>query len=201
SIRTSLLASAGAARRWRPRKPPCYAPSPRKPSRVRGGFRPKDPKPGRDPRSPCEAQALHEEGGPTVVDPLLVATTLVDRTSEPVQRPDGRSDLGGNAFVEGEVADLIRPQLDPVRDVLTVPGLGDTGRGIGVLACLPQAERDAGLVTGVGQAVPDEPGLVPELAQHPVLCDVGELLERALLDLIRSDTNMLHGCSPLLVCP
>jgi Acetyltransferases len=36
SMRTSLAASAGAARRWRPRKPP-YAPSPRKPSRRCGG--------------------------------------------------------------------------------------------------------------------------------------------------------------------
>src|SRR6476619_6949197 len=116
-------------------------------------------------------------------------------------RRNGRSDLGGNAFVEGEGADLIRPQLDPVRDVLAVPRLGDTARSIGVLTCLPQAERDARLVAGVRQTVPDEPGLVPELAQHPVLCDVGELLEGPLLDLVRSDTNMLHGCSPLLECP
>src|SRR4029450_4824278 len=141
-----------------------------------------------------------EEGDPPRWIPFFYAT-LVDRTGVRVQRPDGRSDLGGNAFVEGEVADLIRPQLHAVRDVLAVPGLGNTGRSIGILACLPEAERDAGLVTGVGQAVPDEPGLVPELAQHPVLSDVGELLERALLDLIRSDANVLHACSPLLVCP
>src|SRR5215204_4594694 len=121
---------------------------------------------------------------------------------EPVgPRPNGRSDLGGNAFVEGEVADLIRPQLGPVRDVLAVPSLGDAGRGVGVLACLPQTERDAGLVAGVGQAVPDETGLVPELAQHLVPCDVGELLERALLDLIRCDANVLHACSPFARVP
>src|SRR4029453_4458647 len=142
-----------------------------------------------------------KEGNPPRWIPFSPSAALVDRTSGPVPRPDGRSDLGGNAFVEGEVADLIRPQLDPARELLAVPRLGDTARSIGVLTCLPKAERDAGLVARVGQTVPDEPGLVPELAQHPVLCDVGELLEGALLDLIRSDTNVLHGCAPLLVCP
>jgi hypothetical protein len=41
------------------------------------------------------AQALHEGRGPTVVDPLLLATTLVDRTSEPVQRPAVDQTLAG----------------------------------------------------------------------------------------------------------
>src|SRR4029077_4459867 len=71
-----------------------------------------------------------KEGNPPKWIPFLPTAALVDRTSGPVPRPDGRSDLGGNALVEGEVADLIRSQLDPVRDVLTVPGLGDTGRSV-----------------------------------------------------------------------
>ena len=60
-------------------------------------------------------------------------------------------------------------------------------------------DRARGLVAAVGQTVPDEARLVPELAKHPVLCDVCELLEGASLDLVRCDANVLHAWSPLCV--
>ena len=42
--------------------------------------------------------------------------------------PDGRSDLRRYALVEGEVADLVRSQLDPVADVVANPVRGHRDR-------------------------------------------------------------------------
>src|SRR3990170_1076058 len=127
----------------------------------------------------------------------------MQRTGTVGELPDGLclSNLRGYALVEGEVAYLVRPKLDPIVDVLAYPTRGHGDRRIGVLACLPQAERQACLVTKVGKAVPDEPGLVPERPQHAVLGNVGELLKGALLDLVCCDAHVLHACSPLLVVP
>ena len=52
--------------------------------------------------------------------PFLLTAALVDRTGGPGQRPEGRSDLRGNAFVEGKVTDMGRAELGPVGDVGTV---------------------------------------------------------------------------------
>src|SRR2546428_10577917 len=63
---------------------------------------------------------------------------------------------------------------------------------------LPQADRKACAVAKVGDAVPDEAGLGLEGLEHPRLGGVRDLLEAALVDLVRSDSEVLHVCSPLL---
>src|SRR5438309_10666944 len=108
-------------------------------------------------------------------------------------RSDGRGDA---ALEEGEVADGVRRQLDPVGDVVLDPRGGHGGRCLGLVARLPQADRQAPLVSQVGHAVTDESGLILELAEHPCLGGVGNFLEGALRDFVCRDANVLHGSSP-----
>ena len=128
----------------------------------------------------------------TEVDPLPARPrNAVTRRGR--ELPD-RSDARGRALEEGEVPDLGRAELDAARDVVAQPALGHRDRGVGLLVGLPQAQRHALPVAEVREAVPDEAGLVLERTEHPLAGDVGELLERAVLDLLRCDAYVLHIC-------
>ena len=65
---------------------------------------------------------------PTSVAPPPRTAALMQRTGAAGELPDGRSDLRRYALVEGEVADLVRSQLDPVADVVANPVRGHRDR-------------------------------------------------------------------------
>src|SRR5207249_6224396 len=92
-------------------------------------------------------------------------------------------------------------ERDAVGQVFLDPCGGHGGRGLGLLAGLPQADRQALLVAQVGHPVPGEPRLALELVEHPRLGGVGDLLEGALGDVVGCHAQVLHLClSILLMC-
>src|SRR5438105_6538189 len=110
-------------------------------------------------------------------------------------RSDGHRRL--DALPEREVAHEGRLELQAVLQVLADP-LGRHGRRLlGLLTRLPQADRQAGLVVHLGDAVADEPVLLLELREHAFLRLVGDLGEGATADLVGRYSNVLHACLPL----
>src|SRR3954470_11359943 len=126
--------------------------------------------------------------------PSLERGHLVPPRNE-TARSDGRGLL--DALEEGEVADVGRLEHQAVLQVLAYP-LRRHGRGLlGLLARLPQADRQAGLVVHLGDAVADESVLLLELREHAFPRLVGDLGEGATGDLVGRDPNVLHACLPL----
>src|SRR6266571_4551174 len=101
------------------------------------------------------------------------------RSEEPL-----RTDGGRHALEEGEVAYLVRAKLDPVRQVLAHPGCGHRRRLFGLRVGLPQADRHAGALAGVGESIADEPWLGLEGPEHATLGGIDDLGEGAIGDLV-----------------